>query len=97
MQQPEVAVHPREVPPPTGFGSEEDSLRRYGVVIMHTHTYAHAHTPHIHTHTSHTYTYAPHTHTMHIHIPVPTPIPIPTHTQRGRLPHAWSPSHQEIR
>lgn len=27
LPQPEVVVHEREIPPPTGFGSEEDSLR----------------------------------------------------------------------
>lgn len=33
LEQPEVLVHPREVPPPTGFGSEEDSLRRYDPAV----------------------------------------------------------------
>lgn len=27
LKQPEVVVHKREIPPPTGFGSEEDSMR----------------------------------------------------------------------
>lgn len=32
--QPEVVVHDREVPPPTGFGSEEDSLRSVAGSLM---------------------------------------------------------------
>eukprot|EP01031_Cornospumella_fuschlensis_P027408 gene27408-33102_t len=34
LEQPEVVVHAREVPPPTGFGSEEDSLRSVAGSLM---------------------------------------------------------------